>query len=168
MPWPALSIVEGSVGPRGRPEIAVSAIRSEVSRQRGTADSGPAEIAPGVFVGGWKDALLFEGVRICVLDEPESGMPADFQLAIYDPGREAAVIPNLDIVAARIQGARATGRKVLVFCGQGVRRGPLAGAWYLHRHLGLSLRTAYDRLRRVRPVVESPDSWIRNRRDLEQ
>jgi hypothetical protein len=63
---------------------------------------GPAEIAPGVFVGGWSDAVGFEGKRYCVLDEkPDEELPADEQLRIYDGERDEAIRPNLDRLGAR-------------------------------------------------------------------
>jgi len=56
--------------------------------------------------------------------------------------------------------ARKSGQPVLMFCGHGVRRGPLATAWYLHRSEGIPLEEAYVRIRAVRPKVESVDRWV--------
>jgi hypothetical protein len=124
--------------------------------------NGPSEVIPGVFVGGWKDAEKFEGTRLCVLDDPEPQAPADAQFRIYDAGREAAIPANLDRVAALAHAAREKDRPVLFFCGHGVRRGPLATAWYLHAHEGLSMDEAYARIESVRPKVERPPRWIAN------
>jgi protein-tyrosine phosphatase len=121
---------------------------------------GPSEIAPGVFVGGWNDALAFDGDRFCVLDEAPDDLPAATHVPIYDEATGRANRRNLDRLASEIAQARARGSPVLVFCGHGVRRSPLAGAWYLHRAEKISLDAAYDRIRAVRPKVEVARSWL--------
>jgi hypothetical protein len=125
-----------------------------------TKATGPSEIAPGVFVGGWKDALAFEGTRFCVLDEAPADMPTATHVTIYDDVADRPIVKNLDRVANGMHAARAKNEAVLVFCGHGVRRSPMAGAWYLHRYEGLSLDAAYDRIREVRPKVEHARDWV--------
>ncbi len=127
----------------------------------------PAEVAPGLFVGGWDDAVAFDGARFCVRDEASEEMPATTHIPIYDEGTGAALRPNLDRLAREIGAARATGRPVLVFCGHGIRRSPLAAAWYLHRTEGVSLAEAFERVRAVRPRAEPPSSWMGNPASLE-
>ncbi|HEY6237647.1 MAG TPA: dual specificity protein phosphatase [Thermoplasmata archaeon] len=120
-----------------------------------------SEIAPGVFVGGWSDAVAFRGTRLCVLDEvPDEPIPAEAHLPIYDEKKDEPIRVNLDRVAQLVEKARAKKEPVLLFCGHGVRRGPLAGAWYLHRHEGIPLDDAYDRVRAVRPKVEHVKDWV--------
>ncbi len=119
-----------------------------------------SEVAPGVFVGGWKDAARFVGARFCVLDEPEPEMPADAHRPIYDEAKDEPIRANLDEVAELVRGARKRGKPVLLFCGHGIRRSPLAAAWYLHRTEGLTLDAAYDRIRSVRPRVEHVREWV--------
>lgn len=124
---------------------------------------GPAEVAPGVFVGGWKDAEAFTGARICVLDErPEEldEMKGAAHVPIFDGEKETPLVGNLDRVAELVHAGRERGSPVLVFCGHGVRRGPLGGAWYLHRYEGMSLDQAFDRIESVRPHVERPRAWM--------
>jgi len=122
--------------------------------------AGPSEIAPGVFVGGWNDALGFEGTRFCVLDEAPADMPAGTHVPIYDDATDRPIVGNLDRVARGMHEARSRDQPVLVFCGHGVRRSPMAAAWYLHRYEGLSLDDAYARIREVRPRVEHARDWI--------
>jgi len=129
--------------------------------------NSPAEVAPGVFVGGWNDAVAFEGTRFCVLDEKPSEMPPATHIAIYDDGTGSAIRSNLDRLAREIGAARAAGRPVLVFCGHGIRRSPLAAAWYLHRSEQLPLEAAFERVRAVRPRAEPPSSWMENAASLE-
>ncbi|MCI4326861.1 MAG: dual specificity protein phosphatase family protein [Thermoplasmata archaeon] len=123
--------------------------------------SNASEIAPGVFVGGWNDAAEFVGVRVCVLDDPpEEPLPGSTHVPIYDEKQDAALPANLDRVARLVEDARGNGKPVIVFCGHGIRRGSLAGAWYLHRQSGISLDEAYERVRAVRPKIEEGKSWI--------
>jgi protein-tyrosine phosphatase len=134
---------------------------SKKSTGRTPKPRSPAEIAPGVFVGGWSDAVAFEGKRYCVLDEkPDEELPADEQLRIYDGEKDEAIRPNLDRLASLVDAARERGEPVLLFCGHGIRRAPLAGAWYLHRHDGVPLAEAYARIRAVRPQIEEAREWM--------
>jgi protein-tyrosine phosphatase len=127
----------------------------------------PAEVAPGVFVGGWNDAVAFEGTRFCVLDEKPEDMPLATHIPIYDGGSGSAIRSNLDRLACEIGAARAQGRPVLVFCGHGIRRSPLGIAWYLHRSEELPLTEAFERVRAVRPKAEPPAAWMGNAASLE-
>ncbi|MGI0131921.1 MAG: dual specificity protein phosphatase family protein [Thermoplasmata archaeon] len=128
----------------------------------------PSEIAPGVYVGGWKDALKFDGTRFCVLEEAPPDMPAATHIAIYDEATDRADVANLDRLAKTMISARARGEPVLVFCGHGVRRSPLGAAWYLRRAERISLDAAYERVRSVRPRVEHARDWVGNAADLER
>lgn len=128
-----------------------------------------SEIAPGVFVGGWKDAEGFVGARICVLDEsPDETLPGMTHVPIYDGEKDRALPRNLDKVAEMAIAARGRNEPVILFCGHGIRRGSLAGAWYLHRAENLPLDQAFDRVAAVRPKIERPRDWIGNTSDLDQ
>jgi dual specificity protein phosphatase-like protein len=128
---------------------------------------GPSEIAPGVFVGGWNDALTFEGTRFCVLDDAPEDRPPSTAFRIYDESTDRANTENLDRLVTGIRSARAKGEPVLVFCGHGIRRSPLGAAWYLRAAEGLSLDAAYERIRSVRPKVEHARQWIGHSSELE-
>jgi protein-tyrosine phosphatase len=127
---------------------------------RPSAATAASEFAPGLFVGGWKDAENFAGARFCVLDEAPEGMPPGTHLAIYDGEKDAPILENLDRVAGLMHAAATKGEKVIVYCGHGVRRSPLAAAWYLHRHASLPLEAAYARVRAVRPKIEEAREWM--------
>ena len=121
----------------------------------------PSEVVPGLFVGGWKESLGFEGRRICVRDDgDEPSDPTDLHVPVYDGAAQRPNRENLDRVADAIDQARSAGRPVLVYCGFGQRRSPLAVAWYLHRHEGWDLEEAYARVRSVRPGVEHFREWV--------
>lgn len=125
--------------------------------------SQASQIEPGVFVGGWSDAESFEGTRFCVLDEtPDEGVPAETALPIYDAAQDRPIRANLDKIADLAAEARRKGAPVLFFCGHGIRRGPLAAAWFLHRSEGIPLEAAYDRIRVARPRIETAKDWAGN------
>jgi protein-tyrosine phosphatase len=141
--------------------------KSKAGRAK-TRPKSPSEIAPGVFVGGWKDAIDFKGTRFCVLDEAPPDMPPATHVQIYDGTSDQADSKSLDRLAEAIRGVQAKGEPVLVFCGHGIRRSPLAGAWYLRRTQGLTLDEAFDRVRAVRPKVEHAREWVGNAVELER
>jgi protein-tyrosine phosphatase len=142
--------------------------RKTAAAKRPTRTKGPSEIAPGVFVGGWKDAVQFEGARFCVLDEAPEDMPPATHVRIYDEAKGGADRRSLDRLVRGMQAARAKGESVLVFCGHGIRRSPLGGAWYLRNEEGLTLDGAYVRIQAVRPQVERPRDWLENADELER
>jgi len=78
--------------------------------------AGPSEIAPDVFVGGWKDATNFRGTRFCVLDEEPDDMPEGTHIQIYDESTDRAIVANLDKLAKSVAAARARNELVLMFC----------------------------------------------------
>ena len=118
-----------------------------------------SEVVPGVFVGGWNDAIVFRGAKVCVRSEAPEGMTRVTHVPVYDEEREEPIRANLDRVADLIASARKYHPPVLVFCGHGVRRSPLAVAWYLHRSEGISLDEAFARIAAVRPRVEHVREW---------
>jgi protein-tyrosine phosphatase len=147
-------------------EIMPSGKKTRTTKS-GKKPSGPTEIAPDIFVGGWKDAIEFKGARFCVLDEAPPDMPPATHIPIYNESSDRADPQNLDRLSEAVRSARARTEPVLIFCGHGVRRSPLGGAWYLHRVEGLSLDQAYDRIQKVRPKVEPARDWVGNARELE-
>jgi hypothetical protein len=136
--------------------------RKTSAKKPNAKPSGPSEFAPGVWVGGWKDAVAFEGSRFCVLDDVPEEMPAATHRRIYDAASDRALTKELDELARAMAKEHDAGRPVLVFCGHGVRRSPLAAAWYLRRTEGLTLSEAYERVRAVRPKIEEAREWIGN------
>jgi protein-tyrosine phosphatase len=130
-------------------------------RHEPSPSSTASEIEPGLFVGGWKDAEQFSGTRFCVLDEAPDDVPPATHVPIYDGATHAPIVPNLDRLARLIGDARARNEPVLIFCGHGVRRAPLAGAWYLHVSEGLSLDDSFAKIRAARPEIEHVKRWAK-------
>ncbi|MCI4317222.1 MAG: hypothetical protein L3J96_01670 [Thermoplasmata archaeon] len=140
--------------------------RTKSARRAVTPRKTPSEIAPGVYVGSWSDALEFEGDRFCVLDEAPADMPPAAHFPIYSESADRADRRNLDRLADAMSAAHAKGTPVLVFCGHGKYRSPLGGAWYLHRVEGVPLDEAYSRVRAARPKANRGLDWIGNLQEL--
>lgn len=119
-----------------------------------------------MYVGGWKEAARFSGTRFCVLDEIPDEMPVATHVTIYDGSHDRAIVANLDRLTDAMKSAHDHHERVMVFCGHGVRRSPLAAAWYLHRVEELTLDEAYERIRRTRPQVEDVRAWVGNTEGL--
>jgi hypothetical protein len=117
------------------------------------------EIIENLFVGDMLDARAgFDGLIVCVLEEMPVDEPAG---ATWIPFM-AEGIRSLEITADAIEHALNDGRSVLVHCGGGSERAPLAVAWFLHRRRGLRLDQAYELLKSKRPIVKDRRSWLRN------
>lgn len=140
--------------------------RAKKASRPGPTHPTPSEIAPGVYVGNWEDALRFEGARFCVLDEAPPDMPPATHVPIYNEHADRADRRNLDRLAEAMQAAHAQGSPVLVFCGHGKYRSPLGAAWYLHRSEGVPLEEAYARVRAARPKASRALDWVGNLEEL--
>jgi protein-tyrosine phosphatase len=125
-----------------------------------------SEVVPRLFVGGRADAPAFRGVRISVLEDLGDPTPAEVRIPILVAANGGADRRALDRAADVIAGALRGDQPVLVYCGHGVRRSPLAVAWFLHRRRGLSFDAAYAALQAQRPEVEPASGWLSNWREL--
>jgi len=66
----------------------------------------------------------------------------------------------LDEFADFVDKLLSEGKKVLVHCGMGVERSPLAVVWYLHKKKGMSIADAYRYVMNRRSVVADRTSWL--------
>jgi protein-tyrosine phosphatase len=116
------------------------------------------EIIENLFVGDMDDARAgFNGLIICVLEERPLDEPAD---AAWIPFM-ADGVRSLELTADTIDDALNDARPVLVHCGAGSERAPLAVAWYLNRRRGMTLDDAYALMRERRPIVRDRRVWLR-------
>jgi hypothetical protein len=132
--------------------------------------SEPSEVSPGIFVGGLQDAAGFVGTRFCVLDERPAeldDLPGTTHVPVYDGASDSPVRENLDRLASLVKAAHDRKEPVLLFCGHGVRRSPLAVAWYLHRTQSISLDEAYARVAAERPGIQHVKEWASGWRTLD-
>ena len=115
------------------------------------------EIIDNLFVGDAGDAQSgFDGLIICVIAEKPAGEPPE---ALWLP-LMSDNLGNLDAIAAAIDGALERDRPVLVHCGGGSERAPLAVAWFLNRRRAMPLEAAYSLLKRRRPIVKDRRAWL--------
>lgn len=140
---------------------------SKRSQEKGEERS-PAEISPGVFVGGWDDAEHFSGARFCVLDTAPPKMPPATHIRIFDHVHRRADRAALDRLAQEVEAARRQGSPTLIFCGHGAMRSPLGAMWYLHRTKGASLDEAFEQVRARRSRAVHPREWVKNVSELNE
>jgi Dual specificity phosphatase, catalytic domain len=115
-------------------------------------------------VGAWEAADALVAARepgwaiICVLENPrsEDRRPETIWRPVLVPGTGGllttliATRESLEAVSVEIDRGFEQGRNVLVHCGAGIERSPLAVSWWLRTRVGLSLDEAYARLQRRR------------------
>ncbi|MCI4362720.1 MAG: dual specificity protein phosphatase family protein [Thermoplasmata archaeon] len=122
-------------------------------------------------MGGWKEAEGFVGTRFCVLDDRPDELdqfPGATHVPVYDGRTDSPVRENLERLASLVRAAHDRKEPVLLFCGHGVRRSPLAMAWYLHRSESLSLDEAFARVAAARPGIEHVKEWAKGWRTLDE
>ena len=120
------------------------------------------EIRPRLFLGDLADAASWDGLAITVLEDRSPDLPPSVvHIPIYDPESGRARFEEVERVVALVSEELRSGRQsVLVSCGHGVERSPLALAWYLYRVEGLSPPEAYDSIRERRPEVQPRLEWL--------
>nr|WP_276975929.1 dual specificity protein phosphatase [Ferrimicrobium acidiphilum] len=71
-----------------------------------------------------------------------------------------ANVKALEAVSNSITMLISNGERVLVHCGMGKDRSPLAVAWYLHKENGISLTAAYEQVKAKRSIVQPHLNWV--------
>ena len=129
-----------------------------------------SEIIENLFLGDYGDAQKWAenrlGVIICVLTERP---PLLLQGTIWRPildvdsaddSQNRASLEKLELASEAIEEGLKNGRRVLVHCGMGVDRSPLALAWFLRSKRGMELDEAYELIKSKRPIIVSPVDWL--------
>src|SRR5579884_2643613 len=52
------------------------------------------------------------------------------------------------------------GKKVLLHCGAGIERSPLACVWFLHTKRNMDFDEAYEFVKEKRPIVADRRTWL--------
>lgn len=136
-----------------------------------------SEIVPGLYVGSLEDAVYWAKSRplvqlIYVHEDlapgvgplPESTLHLPF-LTPADSANLSADVERLEAIAEKVDGILNCGRGVLIHCGTGVERAPLAAAWFLYRRRGMSLDDAYELIRSARPFIADRRDWLGSKLD---
>lgn len=121
------------------------------------------EILPNLFLGDLADAKRWQGFAITVLEYRPPELPSKVvHIPIVDtttPDEFHVLFVQLEALVTVVDTAMSRGEKVLVSCGQGMERSPLAVVWYLFRRKGMSVEEAYRLIREKRPqVIEHQES----------
>ncbi|MDG6912398.1 MAG: dual specificity protein phosphatase family protein [Nitrososphaerota archaeon] len=125
------------------------------------------EILPNLFLGDLADARRWQGFAITVLEYRPPELPTNVvHIPIVDtnssPGSDdvKVLFVQLEALLTVVDAAMTRGEKVLVSCGQGMERSPLAVVWYLFRRRGMSVEEAYRLVREKRPQVIEHLDWL--------
>ena len=128
------------------------------------------EIVPGVFLGDLMDAknAPSDMLRICVLEyDFERAASNTMHVPILNmgltlsTGNVHASAGQLHFIARIIHYRLEQGKTVLVHCGAGIERSPLAVAFYLHRYHKMSMDEAYSLIASKRPMIQRRDDvWF--------
>jgi len=124
-----------------------------------------------IYVGDLQDALNWDGNLLCVLEERPKDEPTNaLHIPILglkwekkenaDGYVDKALTVQLDAVAHVIQNHIDAKEKLLVHCGAGMERSPLALTWYLHTRMGLTLEEAFEFVKERRPQAQNRLEWI--------
>lgn len=121
----------------------------------------PTEILPNLFLGDLTDAQAWTGLNISVLDIRSELLPGNvLNIPILAQDEDRASHRALESVAYAIDRGLQGDAKVLVSCGQGIERSPLAIVWFLYRYRGYSISNAYALVVEKRPQVQRREHWI--------
>lgn len=145
------------------------------------------QIIHDIWIGDLEDTKVWEGNIICVLEtRPESlsidalhipiltlrfekvmmkdkdGKDTDYMTHAYV---DRALKVQLDAVAHIIQNHIDAKEKLLVSCGAGMERSPLAVTWYIHTRLGLTLEDAFELVKAKRPQAQNRLEWLNSEKN---
>jgi len=122
---------------------------------------GMSHILENLYLGSLEDALNAppDFVIVCVLEyQPSNEPPGAYRFPFLEGG--VANVKVLDDFADLVDKLLSEGEKVLVHCGMGVERSPLAVVWYLHKKKGMSIPEAYRYVMNRRSVVADRTVWL--------
>ena len=126
------------------------------------------EILPNLFLGDLADTKRWQGFAITVLEYRPPELPTNVvHIPIVDtnghannPDEVHVLFAQLEVLVTLVDGALARSERVMVSCGQGLERSPLAVVWYLFRRKGMSVEEAYWLVRERRPQVVERMEWL--------
>lgn len=122
-----------------------------------------------LYLGDRLAAARFEGSRLCVSEDPPDYVGEFYHVPLLARApnstldRSGAIVSlaGLEAIVGMISDHMLRQAPLIVHCVGGVERSPLAVAWYLWVTAAYpSLETAYEYLKRIRPVVVDRRQWI--------
>jgi hypothetical protein len=126
----------------------------------------PTKILNDLYVGDMDDGAAWSGPKICVLKAacPHGCLHDNYVFsAAPEPGAEHGILfasmKRLRRVLTHYQELRRQG-PVLIHCGHGIERSPLAAVFILVETAGMSVSHAYEMVMLPRPQVQDRSSWL--------
>lgn len=124
------------------------------------------EILPNtLYLGGFEDSKTFTGIIINVKETIDGDfIPSTLWLPIMIGERINDFYADtymLNAVAVVAHSYIMRGEKVLIHCGHGIERSPLAVAWYLKKFGGYrTINSAYNYICKLRPQIQRRIHWL--------
>jgi len=125
------------------------------------------QIINNLYIGDVEDSITFDqkypttGVVLCVLEERPPIEPDNaFHVPIKTDSGHVHT-EQLDKVYTFIDAMLKTDHHVLVHCMAGIERSPLAVAYFLSRHYGMTIEKAYELVKKGRPQTQDRRVWLR-------
>lgn len=128
------------------------------------------EIIENLYVGNLPDAISLNGKNdqniysICVLETRPVGLPSNSTHIpfLIGSGFPLVDIGALNLIAETVDNFLKVGQKVLLHCGAGIERSPLATIWFLHKKRGMTLDSAFQLVKEKRPIIQDRRHWLKN------
>ena len=125
------------------------------------------EILPNLFLGDLTDAKRWQGFAVTVIEYRQPELPTNVvHIPIVDTNGAPdsddvhVLFAQLEALVTVVDAALSKDERVLVSCGQGMERSPLAVVWYLFRRKGMSVEVAYRLIKEKRPQVIEHLEWL--------
>ncbi len=118
------------------------------------------QILGEIYIGDLRDAKEHPDMfKLCLLESP-SKLPKSFWIKLLDSDEKART-GTLDQARMIIDAFYGSGEKLLVHCGAGIERSPLAVAYWLCFQDGFKghIEEAYQFIQKVRPEVQYRGLW---------
>lgn len=126
------------------------------------------EIILGLLIGNIADAKNWQSFAVTVLEYRPPELPTNVtHIPVLDTNHRGtspdglhACFVQLEAIVMVVDGALGRGESVMVSCGQGIERNPLAVVWYLFRRKGMSVEEAYRTVKEKWPQVIEHLEWL--------
>jgi protein-tyrosine phosphatase len=120
------------------------------------------QIQADLFIGDLADARIWEGSTLFVQELRDPTLPARvIHLPVFDPQNGRALFGQLEAVLCVADDAlKWRDPPLLIACGDGLERAPVAAVWFLYRKRGMSVPQAYRLVRERRPEVVEHFDWL--------
>lgn len=119
-----------------------------------------SEILPNLYIGNIHDGRSFNGEKICVQEEKRCLHDiGTHHLPLLDEKYEVG-IDNANKISDKINELLKKDKRVIVYCGSGKGRGPVAIQWYLVRYKGFTRKEALEAVKlKHQPTEERHHYW---------